>query len=398
MKGFIYLLEISIALILMLAVLGTISTFKSKESWERADLITTGNDVTKNLDYQDIVEFLNGNFTKIQSLIPPNVDFGLKITGVPKTNISVGVDPASYSYVKGLLTPSYFNDRWVNFSVGQFDISSLNYIPSSYDEVVFVNYNGYTSRKSNITDYLNKGGAILGINATRNNNDADFNYFFGLSPASQSSGNLNFTPYDPSKDEIEKYFFAIGFDVNASITISSSVRWGYWYIWENSRKVNITNSITIDVENKTVDEIDLKGLHIGDLFNLKNTDDGKFYTFKVENISWSNNLTIIQPISTSLIFNRSFSEGNVTGKVNILVLPTGQAGMASNNTAVWISDFNISDEYKGLVKSAIMSRVKDWYLKNPDLTKEYVSLSSFYSSCCDVPENIELTIYLWYKI
>ena len=398
MKGFIYLLEISIALILMLVVLGTISTFKSKENWERADLITTGNDITKNLNYQNIVEFLNGNFTKIQSLIPPNVDFGLSIRGVPKTNISVGVDPASYNYVKGLLTPSYFNGRWVNFSVGQFDISSLNYIPSSYDEVVFVNYNGYTSRKSNITDYLNKGGMILGINATRKNNDTDFNYFFGLRPASQGNGNLNFTPYDPSKDEIEKYFFAIGFDVNASTTLSSSVRWGYWYLWENSRKVNITNSITVDIENKTVDEIGLKGLHIGDLFNLKNTDDGKFYTFKVEDISWSNNLTIIQPINTSLIFNKSFSEGNVTGKVNILALPTGQAGMASNGTTVWISDFNTSDEYKDLVKSAIISRVKDWYLINPDLTKEYVSLSSFYSSCCDAPENIELKIYLWYKI
>jgi len=397
MKGFIYLLEISIALILMLVVLGTISTFKSKENWERADLITTGNDVIKNLNYQNIVEFLNGNFTKIQSLIPPNVDFGLRITGVPKTNISVGcIDLASCNYVKGLLTPSYFNGRWVNFSVGQFDIASG--IPSSYDAVVFVNYTGYTSRKSNITDYLNRGGVALGINATRNNNNTDFNDIFGLSPASQGSGNLNFTPYNPSKDEIEKYFFAIGFDVSATDVIDSNKRFGRWYLWENPRKVNITSSITIDVENRTPDETGLKGLHIGDFFNLKNTDNGKFYTFKVKNISWDNNLTIIQPINTSLIFNKSLSEGNVTGNVNILTLPTGQAGMASNNTAVWISDFNMSDEYKDLVKSAIMSRVKDLYLKNPDLAKEYVSLSSFYSSCCDVPENIELTIYLWYKI
>lgn len=180
MKGFIYLLEISIALILMLVVLGTISTFKSKENWERADLITTGNDIIKNLNYQDIVDFLNGNFTKIQSLVPPNVAFGLRITGVPKINISVGVDPTSYNYVKGLLTPSYFNGRWVNFSVQQFNIESINYIPSSYDAVVFVNYTNYTARKSNITDYLNNGGVVIGINATRKNNDADFNYFFGL--------------------------------------------------------------------------------------------------------------------------------------------------------------------------------------------------------------------------
>jgi hypothetical protein len=274
-------------------------------------------------------------------------------------------------------------------------VNSLNYT-SAYDAVVFVNYTGYTSKKSNITDYLNGGGMVLGINATRKNNDTDFNYFFGLNPASQGSGNLNFTPYNPSKDEIEKYFFAIGFDVNASTAVGAK-RWGYWYIWENPRKVNITSN-TIDVENKTIDETGLNNIPIGGFFNLKNTDDGKFYTFKVENISWSNNLTIIQPISTSLIFNKSFSEGNVTGSVNILTNPTGQAGMASNNTAVWISDFNTSDEYKDLVKSAIMSRVKDWYLKNPDITKEYVSLSSFYSSCCDAPENIELTIYLWYKI
>jgi len=72
--------------------------------------------------------------------------------------------------------------------------------------------------------------------------------------------------------------------------------------------------------------------------------------------------------------------------------------MTSNNTAIWISDFPESNEYRTLVKAAIASRVKNWILKDIDYSKEYVAVSSFFPLCCDMPETAELTFYLWYKI
>jgi len=392
MKGFIYLLEISIALILMLVVLGTISSFQVKESWERADLVAVVDNIIKTLKNEDVLEILNGNLDKIKSLIPPNVDFGIKVYGIPKNNISVGC--VQYcNFVDDLLTDSYVNNHWINFTVEQFDIDSLNYIPSHYDAVVLVNYIEYTIRKSNITDYLNKGGVVIGINATFNNNDIDFNEIFGLNPTSPGSGNFHFTAYNPSEDEIEKYFLGLGFGIKTDNVIDSK-KWGYWYIWEDSRMVNITPSV-VNIENKTIDEGIIQNMPEDGFFNLKGPDN-EFYTFKVKKIFWDNNV-IIQPKNTSFIF-KDFSEANdVAGKINIIT-SNGQTEMASNNTAVWISDFSQSDEYNALVKAAIASRVKEWYIKEPDLTKEHVAVSSFYTLCCDMPETTELTFYLWYKI
>jgi len=393
MKGFIYLLEISIALILMLTVLGTISTFKPKENWERADLITTGNDIIKSLNDQDVLEILNKNFSKIESLIPPNVDFGIKIFGIPKYNITVGCIQPYCGYVNLIFTPTYLNNRWVNFSV-QEATGDPEWIMSYFDVITLVNYTAYSD--PNIKEYLKRGKTIIGINATYSNNNGDFNGIFGLNSTSSGGGIFNFTTYNPSEDETQKYFFAIGFDINTSNSTESK-KWGYWYIWGTPRMVNITSSNTVDVENKTSDEGFLRNIPEGGFFNIKNATSNKFYTFKVKKIIWDNTV-ILQPMNVSFAFN-DFSEANdVTGKFNIITSPNGQAEMTSNNTAIWISDFPPSEEYKALIKAAALSRVKEWYAKSPDITKEYVSLSSFYSSCCDAPENIELTIYLWYKI
>jgi len=204
------------------------------------------------------------------------------------------------------------------------------------------------------------------------------------------------------EDEIEKYFLGLGFDVKTNNVIDGK-KWGYWFIWgedfSTARKVNITPN-TVDIQNKTADEGIIQNVPEGDIFNLKGPDN-EFYTFRVKKIFWDE-FVIIQPIDTSFIF-KDFSETNdVTGKVNIIALPGGQAEMTSNNTAIWISSFPdfepYTNEYRTLVKAAIISRVKEWYVKEPDLTKEYVAITSFFPLCCDMPETAELTFYLWYKI
>ncbi len=396
MKGFIYLLEISVAMMLLLIVLGTVSNVNVKENWERADLIGAGDNLIKIIRNSDILDVINGDLSKIEKIIPSHINFSLKLYGVPKSNITVGCTQSSQcNYIANLLSGSYINDRWINFSVVQFDIDSLNYIPSYLDAVVFVNYTNYGIRKSAITDYLKKGGVVVGINATKSNNDANFNEIFGLSPTSSGSSSFYFTEYGPLKDETQKYFYAAGFNVSTPNTISSK-KWGYWYVWDVARKVNISSSSTVDIENKTKDEGIIRDIKEGYVFSIKGPDD-KFYAFMVKKVFWDA-LVFIQPLNASLIF-KDFSEtSGVTGKLNILESSNNEAEMTSNNSAVWISDFPNSEEYKTLVKAAIMSRVKELYIKTPDFNKEHVAISSFYPLCCEVPEVLELTIYLWYKI
>ncbi len=351
---------------------------------------------------EHILDILSGNLSLIETLIPPNVDFGLKVKATPKQNISVGcVDGTSFSYVNGLLTDAFVNNYWINFSVGQFDIETLNYIPLYYDVIVFVNYTGYNSRKSNITDYLDNGGVIIGINATENTANTDFMDIFGLSSIVSSVGNFHFTEYGPEQDEIEKYFLGLGFDIITDFTIDSK-KWGNWYIWEETRTVNITSFKTVDIESKRPSETELTNIPEGGFFTLENPIDNTNYTFKVKKVFWSD-FVIIQAMNTSFIFQDFSEEGgapskDVIGKFNIIAKSGDDAEMTSNNTAIWISDFPESDEYRVLVKAAIASRVKEWTLKEPDLTKEYVAVSSFFPLCCDMPETVELAFYLWYKI
>ncbi|NIO44313.1 MAG: hypothetical protein GTN36_02055 [Candidatus Aenigmarchaeota archaeon] len=399
MKGFMYLLEISIALILMLVVLATLSTYSVKESWERSDLIGIGDNIIEIIRYGGIQDILNGDLDVFNVLKPPNVDFGLKVSGISKNNITVGcTDTTSCNYLDSLLTDSYVNNRWISFSVEQFDI--VQGVPSDYDAVIFVNFTEYSTHKSKIIDYSNRGGIVLGINASFNNNDDDFRDIFGLDPTGAAAvGTIfNFTWYNPSEDEIEKYFLGLGFDIKTpNVEPAIAIKWGNWNIWEEERKVNITTTNTVGVENKTVDEGIIQDVPEGGSFNLKGPDN-KFYTFKVKKIFWDDDLVIIQPINISFVF-KDFSETSaVTGKVNIVSYVNDQAAMVSNNTSIWISDFPAGDEHKTLVKAALASRIKEWFLKGPDLTKEYVAVSSFYSLCCDMPETAELTFYLWYKI
>jgi len=395
MKGFIYFLELAISAILIIIILITFFTVGIKQDWERSHLISLGNDIFNYLKNSgNLIKVLNNDTSEIDSIIPPNIDYGLKVYGSPKPNIKVGcTNEIMRNYVDSLLTDTYVNNHWINFTVFSFDINDG--IPSDYDAVVFVNYTEYSnpSVKSNITDYLNKGGVVIGINATFNNNDIDFNDIFGLSQTSSGGDNFYFTSYSPSEDEIEKYFLGLGFDINTNNIIDTK-KWGYWYIWGDSRIVNIT-STTVDIENKTDEDFIINKME-GETFNLKGPDLN-WYTFKIKKIFWDN-FVIIKPINTSFIF-KDFSEANdVTGKVNIIALSTGQAEMTSNNTAIWISDFSWNDEYRTLVKAAIASRVKEWYVNEVDLTKEYVTVSSFFPLCCDMPETAELTLYLWYKV
>jgi len=178
MRGFIYLIEIAVAAIIMTLVLSVFLSVKVKQDWQKADLVEYGNNILSNIKNKQnyFLDILNENLTEIDFSKPENVNYGLEIDGSPKSKITVGcVDYCDY--IQNILTPVYVNGREIIFTVAQFDIA--NEIPNYIDAIVFVNYTDYTAQKTKIKDFIARGGAVIGINATLVNN-ANFNDIFGL--------------------------------------------------------------------------------------------------------------------------------------------------------------------------------------------------------------------------
>jgi hypothetical protein len=217
MKGFIYLLEIAVASILIVVVLSTFFAIRVKQDWDSADLVGIGNNILNYIrqDNSIFLGVLNEDFTQIERIKPANVGYGLFVTGSPKTNVIVGcAQPVLCDYIDNLLTDTYVNGRSIGFDIESFNISEG--IPEFIDAVVLVNYTGYSTYRSTIENYLNSGGIVVGINASYDSNDADFNYTFGLGPSSSASDFNRFSTYDPLTEDVEKYFLGIGFDTTTS--------------------------------------------------------------------------------------------------------------------------------------------------------------------------------------
>ncbi|MBN2202923.1 MAG: hypothetical protein JW700_01955 [Candidatus Aenigmarchaeota archaeon] len=374
MKGFVYLLEIAVASILIVVILSAFFAIRVKQNWNNADLVAVGNNIIDYLNNDDnFLKVLETDFTGIEKVKPANVGYGIRVLGSPKTNITVGCTELSCGYLQSILTPAYVNGRYIVFDVQNYHIE--NGIPD-FDAIVLVNYTGYTAEKENIKNYLDNGGVVLGINATYSNDNADFNEIFGLQPSGSVSNPNKFVTYDPSLEDVEKYFMGIGFDVNS-----------IWYLWGDAWNVIYRNSY-INITRGT--EV-LSFLNTGEEFVINGN------TFKVKSFDYNSGEAIIQAARTGFIFEDFSDLNDVEG--NKILGPSGSAAsMASNKNAIWISDFEPSDEYKSLLKAAIISRNDEWIAKGVYTTRETTTVSSFFSQCCDMTEVSELEITLWYVL
>lgn len=82
MKGIIYLVETAISAVLIVIVLSFFLTVQGiRTSFERADLISIGNNILLNLKYNNkLNDLLKGHTDEINKLKPPNVDFAVSFS------------------------------------------------------------------------------------------------------------------------------------------------------------------------------------------------------------------------------------------------------------------------------------------------------------------------------
>jgi hypothetical protein len=394
MKGFIYLIEIAVAAILMTIVLTVFFSIRIKQDWQRSDLISTGNNILNSMKNENdsLFNILSENLTDIESSKPQNVKYGLQVRGSSKSNIYVGCY-SGCDYIEDLLSPFFnygsifVNGRWINFTVKPFDI---NVDIPPYDAIVLVNYTNYSHPviKSRLSSYLNSGGVVVGINETLNNSDNGLNNTFNLTASSTSSSSIaNFTFYNSSRDDIAKYFLGIGMDAISD-----------WYIWEEQWHIDYWSSNKINITNVSNPTINRTNLVEGSVFNLTFSNGNKYF-FKVKNL-WYLYRVDFQILNKTFPF-KDFSEKNVTSINTIignLTVSPNDAALTLNNSAVWMSSFPKSDEYKALLRAAILSRLDTWTPKGVYTTREKTTVSSFASLCCDMPETAELYLTLWYEI
>ncbi len=375
MKGFVYMIEIATAAIIMTVILSMFFSIRIKQDWGSADLAAIGANMLNVIrnDPGALNELLMENYTLLDANRPQNAKYGLSVIGAPRSNLTVAC--VNYcSYVSEILSPgAYVNGRWMNFTVVPFDNNTYG-----YDAIVLVNYTSYSTIKPYIDTYLSRGGVVMGINDTFSSSSTDFNNIFGLSAGSGSSSIVNFTSYSPDQDEVAKIFLGIGMNVGTQWRIWNDI----WTVSYSSGLVTLTNASTT-IANKAE----------GSTFSLVGPN-GQSYMFKVKKV-WSS-MANIQPLNKSFVFKDFSDSQKMTGSI---VAGSSNFGvLAKNNSALWMSSFPSGNDYYSLMQAALLSRLTDWTAKYDITGRETTTVSSFMPLCCDMPETAELFITLWYEV
>ena len=390
MKGFIHLIEVAVAAILITIVIGTFFSVQSvKGDWEHSDLLALGNSMGFAAEAADNASVLLSRFDRsieINKTKPENIGYSLYIEGAPKETINVGCPGScvkAREYLSARNTPGsfYLNRRWVSFNVTDMSMSDDL---EGYDVLLLINFNGYTTYKDKLINFTNRGKVVVAVENTPVSND--FNDIFGLSSASQiTDTTVNFTEYNPSEDKVAKYFLGMGFDIDV---LGSGPRYGMWTIEEVDKSIKATSSQVVINEGE-VDEVTVSE---GQTFTMSGQ------SFKLKKIFYTTEpnegIIIIQPTQASFEFN-NFCEGNVqtSGKE---IVSNSRPAMTANGTAIWLSEFTESDEYKTLIKSAIAANVNKWLSRSYLEGRERAAASYYTSLCCDMPEPTEFNFILWY--
>ncbi len=418
MKGFIHIIEVSFAiLILVFSVWLSLSSINVKVEWSDFDLIKIGENAWKYISIANKTALIFSNKTafinEMEKSLSEMVNFGMYIKGLPKPYIRVGCANCSdeeVAFAESIFSPSFYNNRWVNFSVRKFTFLSPEDVKLyGFDIIVFINFTNF-DENSLVQRYLENNGKIIAITKIKgfggNPNSGSDLYKMDETFSLRNSPNLKenyqrFSSYEPLKDSIPKYFLAFGFDVKTTKQINGKYQ-GVWRIWLNATQINITQNKEVEIEG-------VGRKKEGEIFILNTREknpslpDMKF-VFKIKKVFERE--VFIQPLNHTFIFY-DYSEPN---EVKVIANPSGRNVLISKdelyslsvlntttNRALWISYFPESDEYRALVKAIAASMANEFVYKTYFGTPERVVLFFPLPQCCDIPEVGGVYLFLGYK-
>lgn len=340
MKGFIYLIEIAVAGILVLVIMGSLfSSQLIKTSWERIELIEIGDGITNSLkNTYNIGRVFNDStvFTEMRSLKPTYIDYTFRVSGIPKNNILVGtnnIDIANYISGKAVV-----NNRVISFTAENLDYSNLN----KYDIIVV---DSYDSRMASFS----KG--VVGVG------NVDGSVFKNFIKIGKKDDNMNLIgSYSPL---LKKYFRGIGFYAKDSASTGS------FSLNSGSVKFRIYN-----------DKIEL--------LTEDNEPTGLFYYVEGESVPIGTSLFKVKKIDTDVI--NDFPDG-------VYIRP----GYGFTDDYFAGPNKPTDQEYGALMKSAVAAASIDsrgWFMDEYKEPNVYVP--TFITLGNDIPETAELDVILWY--
>ena len=392
MKGFMHLIEVAVAGILIMIILGLFFTTEEvKLNWERPDLISTSsnvlNAITASGKLPGIFSDSAATLADIENLTPANIEYGIRVYGTPPNDVKIGC-ASSCSDIRSMLSKgSYVNGRWIKFSVEEVDMSTDDLV--IYDAVMFKDYSNYGAYESKINNYIRDGGTVIAIeNVSASPSDA-FKNIFGLSSSAGSSSYSNFTSYNPTDNKISKYFLGFGFLAEGTSDLGSGTKQGQLDIWDKRITFNLTSTY-IKINGQTAQE--------GGNFTLTAPDSSSI-NFRVKKIFFSASpypIVAIQPMGDDFVFNNTLNTKYVGNKAIVGV--HNSASCTVNGTAIWIQEFKDvgeAQDYRTLVKAAAATSSDDWYLKDVRSDRERAGSSVFLPMCCDMPETAQIEMISW---
>jgi len=374
MKGFIYLIEVAVAAILITVALTTFFGAQNiKADWARPDLIEHASDVFKILNTEEEIQgMVDGSFD-VQKILPANIRYNVKVSGTPRDYIRVAVSSGNVDSLDRTLTDTIVNSRTIKFIV-----SPINYALLETEAIILTNSNDFINNKDTLVDYKQDGGVIVFV-GDPGIYTSDFAEFFGLSDSGFGGGNSGFYDYFAS-NKIEKYFRGSGFTVETP-TPDGSYYSGPWKIKGNNYKV-ATDGIGAYINEEGP-------FHEGDEFRVSEED---FIIKKISGFDY----VAIRTVSTDYEFTGfDTSDFEASTEAENIVGDKHASYLINNGNAVWLSGGNGND-HDNLLTSILLAKVDNWYVKDTITGKRSATFSRLVSFGPDVNEVVELTLIVWY--
>ncbi|MEM5771943.1 MAG: hypothetical protein QXX01_00990 [Candidatus Aenigmatarchaeota archaeon] len=423
MKGFFYLIEISITAVLVLfSFITMFSMTNIKENWERYDMLSYSNMISSLSSYEIL------NYSVIKSIFPEIYDFDISVYGIPPNEIEVGCincNDNDYENIKSWLSSIFINGRLINFTIFQVTSEQIN----NFDVVVFINKNNFDYETNpDIVDYLIKDKPLIAITKPSINMLNNFS----LEQQTTSPSGRPHLVYNLSNGKTPKYFLGLGINVSTlnSVTCPKELTgickngiWNYEFISSDRRNYYLNNfSIYTNSSHIVIQKINTTiplGIPDGDepFFYISNplkendTFIIKFklndFTFKIKKID--KNFVIIQPLNNTFKFPKIFNSTDENGNCffgnknnNLLVYDNNCAAAVRNGNKIWIAAPLIGKEnypeFSSFLKAAVLSLVQNYEIKHStSQMKKYTTLTFFKSLCCDIPETFKVVLKIWYK-